>query len=144
MATASDPSGPSSSSGNPTTPGTNGLPESGGASVKKSVATAKAASAPKGRFTPKKDAKGKVAGPEEKRPGYQASGRYTAPTVHTAAELHETKPWVPYLMFAFLIVGLVMIIGNYLEILPGASDGKYLLGGLLSITGGFATATQLR
>lgn len=104
----------------------------------------------KGRFTPKKDAKAdaKVATgagtTADKRPGYQATGRYTAPTVHTAAELHETKPWVPYAMFAFLIVGLVLIIGNYLEILPGSSDGKYLLGGLLCITGGFATATQLR
>ena len=106
----------------------------------------------RGRFTPKKDAKAEAkaaagtaaAAAAEKRPGYQASGRYTAPTVHTAAELHETKPWVPYAMFAFLIVGLVLIIGNYLEILPGSSDGKYLLGGLLCITGGFATATQLR
>ena len=124
MATASDSSGPTSSSGTPTAP--------------------KPAGAPKGRFTPKKDAKAKVAAPEEKRPGYQTSGRYTAPTVHTAAELHVTKPWVPYVMFAFLIVGLVLIIGNYLEILPGSSDGKYLLAGLLSITGGFATATQLR
>ena len=106
----------------------------------------------KGRFTPKKGAKADAmaaagtgaASAAEKRPGYQASGRYTAPTVHTAAELHETKPWVPYAMFAFLIIGLVLIIGNYLEILPGSSDGKYLLGGLLCITGGFATATQLR
>ena len=98
----------------------------------------------KGRFTPKKGAKAKAEAVEEKRPGYQASGRYTAPTVHTAAELHETKPWVPYAMFAFLIMGLVLIIGNYLEILPGSSDGKYLLAGLLCITGGFATATQLR
>jgi hypothetical protein len=98
----------------------------------------------KGRFTPKKDAKSPVPAAQEKRPAYQGTGRYTAPTVHTAAERHETKPWVPFLMFAFLVVGLVLIIGNYLEFLPGSSDGKYLLAGLLCITGGFATATQLR
>src|SRR3954451_3681343 len=104
----------------------------------------------KGRFTPKKDPNAAAAAKADaakadaakRLPGYQTSGRYTAPTVHTAAERHETKPWVPYLMFALLALGLVLIIGNYLEILPGSSDGKYLLAGLLCITGGFATATQ--
>ena len=100
--------------------------------------------ASQGRFTPKKDVGAKAAPPKERLPGYQTSGRYTAPTIHTAAERHETKPWVPYVMFGFLIVGLILIIGNYLEVLPGSSDGKYLLAGLLCITGGFATATQLR
>ena len=130
-----------------TAPGSSGSPGSSktsGSSGSSGTSGSPGSPRAKGRFTPKKGTKVKVETVEEKRPSYQASGRYTAPTVHTAAELHETKPWVPYAMFAFLIVGLVLIIGNYLEILPGSSDGKYLLGGLLCITGGFATATQLR
>lgn len=96
-----------------------------------------------GRFTPK-GTKGAPAAAVEKRPGYQTSGRYTPPAVHTPAELHQTKPWVPYVMFALLALGLLVIILNYLEVLPGASDGRYLLAGLVAITGGFITATQLR
>ncbi len=141
MATAPGSSG---SSGSSKTSGSSGSSGSSGTSGSSGSSGSSSSPGAKGRFTPKKGAKAKAEAVEEKRPGYQASGRYTAPTVHTAAELHETKPWVPYAMFAFLIIGLVLIIGNYLEILPGSSDGKYLLGGLLCITGGFATATQLR
>lgn len=96
-----------------------------------------------GRFTPK-GSKSAPAPASEKRAAYQSSGRYTPPTVHTPAELHQTKPWVPYVMFALLALGLLIIILNYLEVLPGASDGRYLLAGLVAITGGFITATQLR
>ena len=47
-------------------------------------------------------------------------------------------------MFALLIVGALMIVLNYLELLPGAVTNWYLLGGLGLILGGIFTATQYR
>lgn len=109
---------------------------------------------PKGRFTPKKskeeaarDAAAKASGDaaKVKQPAYQASGRYTAPTkAEPETGVEATKPWVPYAMFGFLAVGLLMIILNYAGFLPGAPSNWYLLGGLAFITGGFFTATQLK
>jgi hypothetical protein len=55
--------------------------------------------------------------------------------------------WVPVLMFAFWIIGLLMIILNYMGVLPGSADGGngwYLVGGLASILAGIITATQYR
>ena len=70
-----------------------------------------------------------------------ASGRYTPPVVRT----QKVSPrWVPALMFALLGLGVLTIILNYLGVLPGSSDNRYLLAGLAAITGGFITATQYR
>lgn len=74
------------------------------------------------------------------------------------AEVPETSPrqaapvamrgpsptWVPVLMFALLILGVLMIVLNYVELLPGAASNWYLLGGLGLVLGGIVTATQLR
>jgi hypothetical protein len=70
-----------------------------------------------------------------------ASGRYTPPVVRS----QKVSPrWVPVLMFALLGLGVLTIILNYLGVLPGSSDNRYLLAGLAAITGGFVTATQYR
>ena len=70
-----------------------------------------------------------------------ASGRYTPPAVRS----QKVSPrWVPVLMFALLGLGVLTIILNYLGVLPGSSDNRYLLAGLAAITGGFVTATQYR
>ena len=50
--------------------------------------------------------------------------------------------WVPVLMFTFLGIGTLVIFLNYLGLLPGATDNKYLLVGLGSILAGIITATQ--
>ena len=70
-----------------------------------------------------------------------ASGRYTPPV---RREVKVSPRWVPVLMFALLGIGVAVIILNYLGVLPGGSDNKYLLLGLAAITGGFITATQYR
>lgn len=51
--------------------------------------------------------------------------------------------WVPIAMFGFLGVGALMIIINYVDLLPGGTSNWYLLGGLGLILAGIVTATQL-
>jgi hypothetical protein len=68
-----------------------------------------------------------------------ASSRYTPPV---PKELKHSPPWLPVLMFALLAVGVLIIIFNYLELLPGATSNWYLLVGLAGILGGIIVATQ--
>ena len=64
------------------------------------------------------------------------------------APVHEVRgpspTWVPILMFALLGVGVLMILLNYVDVLPGSPSNWYLLGGLGAVLGGIVTATQLR
>ena len=69
----------------------------------------------------------------------QTSSRYTPPTPR---EMKVSPMWVPVLMFVLLGAGALMIILNYLELLPGATSNWYLMGGLGLILGGIVTATQ--
>ena len=50
--------------------------------------------------------------------------------------------WIPVLMFGLLIIGSLMIILNYVDLLPGGTSNWYLLGGLGLILAGIITATQ--
>jgi hypothetical protein len=69
-------------------------------------------------------------------------GRYTAPKPR---ELKESPLWVPATMFAALLVGLIVIITNYLELLPGGqAQNSYLFIGLGMLIGGFVMSTQYR
>jgi hypothetical protein len=45
---------------------------------------------------------------------------------------------------AFLILGMLTILANYLGLLPGGAKNAYLLVGLALITAGFITATRYR
>jgi hypothetical protein len=72
----------------------------------------------------------------------EVSARYTPPTVNKA-DL-PSPIWVPVLMFGLLIVGALAIVLNYLGVLPGGTDNKYLLVGLVGILGGIVAATQYR
>jgi hypothetical protein len=46
-------------------------------------------------------------------------------------------------MFSCLLLGMAMIILNYVNVLPGSPTNGWLLGGLGLITVGFITATKL-
>jgi hypothetical protein len=71
-----------------------------------------------------------------------ASSRYTPPT---ANKLNMPSPtWVPVLMFGLLGLGMLVILLNYVSLLPGAVSNWYLLAGLGFILGGIITATQYR
>ena len=68
-----------------------------------------------------------------------SAGRYTPPI---PKEQKVSPLWVPVLMFSLLGLGVIVIILNYVNLLPGEADNKYLLLGLGLITGGFITATN--
>jgi hypothetical protein len=89
-----------------------------------------------GRTTPK----GGRATPKG-TPAKGTSGRYTPPI---PKEYRESPRWVAVLMFSLLIIGMLLIVVNYLGVLPGGASNWYLLVGLGSITAGFIAATRLR
>jgi len=68
-----------------------------------------------------------------------ASKRYTPPTPKA---VKRSPMWVPVLMFALLACGLAVIVTNYLGLLPGNQQNRYLLIGLVQIAAGFVVATQ--
>ena len=55
-----------------------------------------------------------------------------------------SKLWVPALMFALLLVGMLVIVGNYFGMLIGGENNAFLLIGIAYVTGGFVAATMLR
>ena len=90
---------------------------------KKGPKSSKPGAAPSGRVTPK------------------ATGRYTPPVPRS----EKVSPrWVPVVMFASLGLGMLVILANYVSLLPGDEPSNmYLLLGLVFITIGFITATKL-
>lgn len=87
-----------------------------------------------GRVTPK----GSVA----KTGAMPTSGRYTPPI---PKEYTQGSRWVPIVMGILLIGGMLTIVTNYLNLLPGPDPSNlYLLGGLGLITLGFIVATRWR
>ena len=68
-----------------------------------------------------------------------SSGRYTPPI---PKEQKVSPRWVPFLMFFFLVGGAAMIVLNYVSLLPGSPDNRYLLAGLGLILVGFIVSTR--
>ena len=53
--------------------------------------------------------------------------------------------WVPAAMFACLGLGVIVIIANYLQLLPGGeAQNEDLFLGLALLIGGFVLSTQYR
>ena len=74
--------------------------------------------------------------------GVSASSRYTPPV---PAKVKGPSPMcVPVLLFGLLILGSLVIILNYMQLLPGSPRNLYLLLGLAGILGGIMVATQYR
>ncbi len=88
-----------------------------------------------GRTTPK--------GTRPTGEGPAASSRYTPPAPVAKYDM-PSPTWVPVLMFTLFGLGLLTIFLNYTEVLPGGSNGWYMLGGLGAILAGIITSTQLR
>jgi hypothetical protein len=72
-------------------------------------------------------------------------GRYTAPV---PKEFKVSPRWVPVVMLVLLGLGILIILLNYVGIVPGFgplpddTSNWYLLIGLVLILGGIITATQ--
>lgn len=71
-----------------------------------------------------------------------ASSRYTPPV--PGGSRPPSPTWIPVLMFTLFGFGMLVLILNYLSLLPGAVSNWYLLVGLGAILGGIITATQYR
>jgi hypothetical protein len=75
----------------------------------------------------------------------QASARYTPPVPR---ELKISPVWVPIAMFALLGLGTLIILLNYVELLPtwgflpDGTSNMWLLAGLVLILTGIIVATQ--
>jgi hypothetical protein len=91
-----------------------------------------------------KDAPGRVTPKAGQKPGRvtpSASSRYTPPV---PKEYKVSPAWVPILLLTLLIAGMLVILCNYLGLLPGGAKNEYLLVGLAFITAGFIVATRYR
>lgn len=65
----------------------------------------------------------------------EARGAYTAPLSRYA---HQSPPWYGWAVVGVFVVGLVSIVLNYLNALPGGTSVWYLFVGILIIFAGFA------
>jgi Cell division protein CrgA len=71
----------------------------------------------------------------------EATGRYTKPIPKD----RRTSPvWFTVLVIGLLVVGALLLVGNYLSFLPGAVSPWYLAAGLVLILAGFLLATKLK
>lgn len=87
-----------------------------------------------GRTTVKGGRVGRYTAPEE-------SGKYTPPVPRT---VRRSPKWFGALVLVLLIAGVLLILFNYLSILPGAVSAWYLVAGLVVIFLGFVLATRYR
>lgn len=52
--------------------------------------------------------------------------------------------WYVVLMFGLMAVGLLVILLNYMDLVPGGRNNTWLLGGLAGIAAGFAMTLNFR
>jgi hypothetical protein len=71
----------------------------------------------------------------------EQTGRYTKPI---PKDQRHSPAWFAVLVVGLLLLGALMLVGNYLSFLPGAVSPWYLGLGLLFILGGFLLATKLK
>ena len=73
----------------------------------------------------------------------EESGRYTAPIPKS---VRRSPPWYGVLVLGLLILGVAIIVTNYLFHLPFVAHGSPwgLVAGLVLIFGGFLLATRYR
>ncbi|MDA8391809.1 MAG: cell division protein CrgA [Actinomycetota bacterium] len=66
--------------------------------------------------------------------------RYTEPQARSG----PSPKWVPVVMLVLVALGPIVIVANYLGVLPGSPTNWYLLVGIGLIGSGFFVATQYR
>ena len=79
---------------------------------------------------------------KQTKPPQRKGSRYTPPSPKKAA---PSRLWLPVAMFTCLVLGVVVIAGNYLEVLPGGEvSNNFLLIGLGLLIVGFVLSTSFR
>jgi hypothetical protein len=71
-------------------------------------------------------------------PQSKSKGRYTAPPPKKKA---GSPLWFGVGITTFLLVGLLIVVLNYIGLLPGDAENRYLIIGLVFISLGFMMAT---
>jgi hypothetical protein len=66
---------------------------------------------------------------------------YTPPPPKKAP---ASRLWVPVSLCVLMVTGLFVVLANYLQALPGNTENRYLILGLVLITSGFGLATTYR
>jgi Cell division protein CrgA len=77
----------------------------------------------------------------------KANKRPTPPkkqATHEAAEKGPSPMWYVVLMFGLMALGIAVILANYINIVPGGTDSKWLIGGLAMIGIGFGMTLNYR
>lgn len=67
------------------------------------------------------------------------SGKYTPPVPRT---VRRSPKWFGVVVLALLILGVLLILLDYLTVLPGGVSAWYLVAGLVVIFVGFVMATR--
>jgi len=104
--------------------------ESKATKASKPLPASKATKAAPGRATPKGGS------PRAQAP---KPGRYTPPI---PKQVRRSPSWYPYVLLTLLVGGLLMIVLNYIHVLPGGTSNWYLLGGIGLIVSGLFMATR--
>jgi hypothetical protein len=80
-------------------------------------------------------------GPEgARRARVTPNARYTPPIPRSR---RRSPAWYAGLVVGLLVVGLLVIVLNYVGVMPGSPTNWYLVGGLVAIVLGALMATQL-
>ena len=75
----------------------------------------------------------------------QSKSKRSRDTPPAPKKAPPSKLWVPYTMFTCLVLGIVVIGGNYLQLLPGGeASNNFLIIGLVLLVAGFVLSTFLR
>lgn len=105
--------------------------------------------APKGQSGPgRAQRKGTSAGGRTTATSRSRIGRYTAPeqsgkyTPPVPRTVRKSPRWFGPAVLLLLILGVLLILLNYLTVLPGAVSAWYLVAGLVVIFAGFVMATR--
>ena len=72
------------------------------------------------------------------------SGRVTPKAKPSTAETIENAAWFGRATLGLGVLGVLLIVLNYLNVLPGATSAWYLLAGLACIFSAFFMATKLK
>ena len=101
--------------------------------------SSKKRTATNGRATPPGERPGRTSGRATPPKSRDINKRYTAPIPKS---VRPSPRWFGPVLLALLIIGLLLIVGNYVGIMPGGTSNWYLIGGLVGIVVGAMMATQ--